>query len=106
LEHFHAPTLQRMFGKPVPKSLGELSCFDPGIGVDLIYENGPLFASMPDQVPLPITIDIEAAHPATALNRRLPNSGMHGPPSPRDVARLEQGTTSRCTNRLDNSPRP
>ena len=57
------------------------------IGVDLINENGPVLAAVPYQVPLPVTVNVEPPYQAPTLNGCLPNGGVDGPPSPRDVAR-------------------
>src|SRR5262249_34994884 len=56
------------------------------IGVDLIDEDGPVFAAMPNQVPLPIPVDIEPPHHPPALNRCLPDSGVDSLSCPCDVA--------------------
>jgi hypothetical protein len=57
------------------------------IGVFLIDEDGPVLAAMPGQIPLAVTIDIESPYHAPAFNRRLPDGGVDGLPSPRDVTR-------------------
>jgi hypothetical protein len=57
------------------------------IGVDLINEDGPVLATVPSQVPLPVAIDVELTYHVSALNRCLPNGGVDGLPSPRDVTR-------------------
>jgi hypothetical protein len=57
------------------------------IGIHLINEDGAVLAAMTSQVPLPIAADVEPPHPAPTFNRRLPNSAMHGLPSPGNIAR-------------------
>ncbi len=53
---------------------------------DLIDKDGPVFAAMPRQVSLPITIDVEPSRHASALNRRFPDRGVDGFRLPLDVA--------------------
>src|SRR5262249_26136657 len=55
------------------------------IGVDLIDEDGAVLTAVPSQVPLAVAIDIESPDHAPALNGCLPNGGVDGLPSPRDI---------------------
>jgi hypothetical protein len=50
------------------------------IGVDLINENGPMLAAVPEQVSLPIAIDIEPADHTRALDWFFPNGGVDSLP--------------------------
>jgi hypothetical protein len=45
------------------------------IGVNLINEDGPMLTAVARQIPLTITIDVEPAYHAPALNGRLPDRG-------------------------------
>jgi hypothetical protein len=45
-----------------------------------------VFAAMPRQISLPITIDIEPSRHPSALNGRLPDSGVDGLSLPLNVA--------------------
>src|SRR5262249_26511136 len=53
---------------------------------DLIHKNGPVFAAMPRQISLAVSIDIEPSCHPSAVNRRLPDGGVDGFPLPLDVA--------------------
>jgi len=57
------------------------------IGVDLIDEDGPVLAAVPNQIPLPVAVDVEPTYHASALNGCLPNGGVDGLPAPRDITR-------------------
>jgi hypothetical protein len=51
---------------PVGKVISTELAFPAMIGVDLIDEDGPMFAAMCDQVALPVAIDVEPAnHPGS-----------------------------------------
>src|SRR5258707_1813057 len=57
------------------------------IGINLVDKYGPAFAAVAGQVPLSVTVYVESAYHAQALNRRLPNGGMDGLALPSNVAR-------------------
>jgi hypothetical protein len=57
------------------------------IGIHLIDKYRPAFAAMTIQVTLSVTVDVEPAHHARALNGRLPDAGMNRLALPGDVAR-------------------
>src|SRR6516225_2089934 len=46
-----------------------------------------MLAAMPGQIPLPVTVDVEPPHDATAFNGRLPDPGVDRLSSPRDIPR-------------------
>src|SRR6516162_4696934 len=56
------------------------------IRFDLIDEDCPVFAAMPRQISLAISIDIEPSCHASALNRCFQHGGVDGFPLPLDVA--------------------
>ena len=57
------------------------------IGFDLVHEHGALLASVPRQITLTVAIEVQPTDPAAARHRILPDPGVHGAPSPLDVAR-------------------
>src|SRR5215471_18280934 len=57
------------------------------IRFDLVDKDCPVFAAMPRQISLAVSIDVKPAHHAPALNRGLPDGGVDGFPLPLDVAR-------------------
>jgi hypothetical protein len=68
--------------------IGSLQLFLPvTIRFDLVDEDGALFASVPGQIALTVSVQIQPADPAAAKHWILPNPGVHGPPFPLDVAR-------------------
>src|SRR6185295_11051507 len=60
--------------------------FPVAIRLDLIDEDRALLSPVAAEVALAITHEVEAIDPPTALDRVLPDSGVHGPPAPLDVA--------------------
>jgi hypothetical protein len=56
------------------------------IGFDLIHENGALLTTVPGQVPLTISLDIQPADSTAARHRIFPDRGMYRAPLPRNVA--------------------
>jgi hypothetical protein len=58
-----------------------------GLGAAAAAKHGPVLAAVPNQVPLPIAIDIESPDHAPAVNGCLPNSSVDRPPLPRDITR-------------------
>src|SRR5690349_13810370 len=56
------------------------------IRFDLVDKDCPVFAAMPRQIPLPVTVDVEPPHQPSALNRRLPDGGVDDFALPLDVA--------------------
>jgi hypothetical protein len=56
------------------------------IRFDLVDKDCPVFAAMPRQISLAVSIDVEPSGHSTALNRRLPDGGVDGFPLPLDVA--------------------
>src|SRR5215469_11824318 len=69
-------------GKVVPTEL----VLPITIRFDLVDKNGPVFAAMPRQVSLAVSIDVEPPNQPPALNGRLPDGGVDGFPLPLDVA--------------------
>jgi hypothetical protein len=57
------------------------------VGLELVDEDGALLAAVAGQVALPVAGQVEAADPAAAGKRVLPDTGVHGAAVPRDVAR-------------------
>jgi hypothetical protein len=56
------------------------------IRFDLVDKDCPVFAAMPRQISLAVSIDIEPSCHASALNRRFPDGGVDGFALPLDVA--------------------
>jgi hypothetical protein len=56
------------------------------IRLDLVDEDGAVFASVSLQVSLTVTVQIEPADPTPAMDRIFPDSGVHGATPPLDVA--------------------
>src|SRR6516225_7537688 len=56
------------------------------IRFNLIDKDRPVFAAVPRQISLAISIDVEPSCHPSALNGRLPDGGMDGFPLPFDVA--------------------
>jgi hypothetical protein len=54
---------------------------------DLVYEDGALLTSVPGQVTLAVSVEIQPPDATTTTHRILPNPGVHSAPFPRDVAR-------------------
>jgi hypothetical protein len=46
-----------------------------GVRLELVYEDRPMLAAMPCQIPLAVTVDVEPPDHAPALNGRLPDGG-------------------------------
>jgi len=57
------------------------------IGLDLVYEDGSLLTTVPGQIALTVSVQIEPTDPTAAVDRILPNPGVDGATPPRDVAR-------------------
>src|ERR1700756_5306228 len=56
------------------------------IRFDLVDKDCPVFAAMPRQISLAVSIDVEPSCNPSTLNRRLPDGGVDGFPLPLDVA--------------------
>src|SRR6516162_1642385 len=56
------------------------------IRFDLVDKDCPVFAAMPRQISLAVSIDVEPSCHPSALNGRLPDRGVDGFPLPFDVA--------------------
>ena len=57
------------------------------IRFDLVDEDGALLTSMPGQVALTVSVQIQPADPTAARHRILPDPSVDGPTLPLDVAR-------------------
>jgi hypothetical protein len=57
------------------------------IGVNLVNQNGTVLAAVPNQVSLPIPINIKPADYPSALNWSFPDGGVDGLPLPGDILR-------------------
>jgi DNA-binding IclR family transcriptional regulator len=57
------------------------------VGLDLIDEDGALLASMSRKIALTVSIKIQTAHTATALDRILRDRGVDSATLPLDIAR-------------------
>src|SRR6185436_4917625 len=57
------------------------------VGVDLVDEHRALFAPMPGQVALSVTVDVEPPCGSGTLDRVLPHAGVHGAALPGHIAR-------------------
>jgi hypothetical protein len=57
------------------------------IRFDLMHEDGSLLTTVPGQVPLTISLEIQAADAAPATQGILPDPGVYSAPLPNDVAR-------------------
>src|SRR5580704_16820890 len=53
----------------------------------LIHEDGSMLASMPGQVALTVSLEIQSADATPAGHRTLPDAGVYRAAFPRDVAR-------------------
>src|SRR6516165_3338942 len=56
------------------------------IRFDLVDKDCPVFAAMPRQISLTVSVDVEPPHHAPTLNRRFPDGGVDGFSLPLDVA--------------------
>jgi hypothetical protein len=56
------------------------------IRFDLVDKDRPVFAAVPGQISLPVSIDVEPSCHPSASNRRFPDGGVDGSPLPLDVA--------------------
>ena len=56
------------------------------IGLNLINEDGSMLTSVPGQVALTVSLEIQAPDTTAASHRVLPDSGVHSAPPPHDVA--------------------
>jgi hypothetical protein len=67
--------------------IGSLQLLLPvAIRFNLVHENGALLTTVPGQVPLTISLDIQPANSTTARHRIFPDRGMYRAPLPRNVA--------------------
>jgi hypothetical protein len=57
------------------------------VGFNLINEDGSMLTSMPGQVALTISLEIQAADATSATHCILPDAGVDSAAFPRDVAR-------------------
>src|SRR6516164_1000192 len=53
---------------------------------DLVDKDCPVFAAMPRQISLAVTVDVEPSSHPPAFNRHFPDGGVDGFPLPLDVA--------------------
>ena len=56
------------------------------IRFDLVDKDCPVFAAMPRQISLTVSINVQPSCHASALNRRFPDGGVDGFPLPLNVA--------------------
>jgi hypothetical protein len=59
-----------------------------------------MLTAVPRQIPLTVTVDVEAARHAPALNGRLPDGGVDRLSSPRDIARQAHIDRKQMSHRL------
>jgi hypothetical protein len=90
ISYAHLPIRQALDREILPElSIGKIVSTELvlpiSIGIHLINENRPVFATMACEVPLPIAIDVEPTHQARASDRLLPHACMNGLPPPRDI---------------------
>jgi hypothetical protein len=57
------------------------------IRFDLVDKDGALLTSVPGQVALTVSVQIQPPDPTAAMHRLLPDPGVHRAPVPRDIAR-------------------
>jgi len=57
------------------------------IGLNLINEDGSMLTSVPGQVALTDSLEIQAADATATTHRMLPDPGVYPAPLPHDVAR-------------------
>ena len=68
--------------------IGTAELFTPvPVRVQLVHQDGAMLAAVALQVALAVTVDVQPAHHATALDRRLPDPGVDGGVVPRHVDR-------------------
>ena len=60
--------------------------FPVSVGFELIHHHRPVLSTMSSEVPLSVSIDIEAARHHPSGHRPLPDSGVNYPALPLDVA--------------------
>ena len=83
---------QAVNGEILPElSMGEVAAAELalpiGVGLDLVDEDRPMFAAVPGQITLAVTVDVEPPHHPPALDGRFPDGGVYGFPLPLDIAR-------------------
>src|SRR5262249_7564401 len=57
------------------------------VRVGLVHQYGAPLTTVPGQVAVSVAVDVQAAHHPRAVDRLLPDAGVHGPAVPRDVLR-------------------
>jgi hypothetical protein len=57
------------------------------IRFNLIHEDGSMFTSVPSQVALTVSLEIQAADATATSHRILPDAGVYSAAFPHDVAR-------------------
>jgi hypothetical protein len=55
------------------------------VGAELVHEDCAVLAAVTAEVPLPVTLDVEAPHHDRPAHRRLPHTRVHGAAPPRHV---------------------
>jgi hypothetical protein len=88
----HLLVRQAVDGEILPElSVGEVVSTELAlpimVGVDLIDEDGSVFASMSGQVALPVAVDIEAPNHPGATDWALPHAGEDCPALPGQILR-------------------
>jgi hypothetical protein len=78
---------REVFAELSVDEVGSLQLFLPiVIRLDLVDENGSLLASVPGQVALTVSLQIQPPNPAGAGHRIFPDPGVHSSALPLDVA--------------------
>ena len=70
------------------------------VRLDLVDEDGADLPTVPSQVALPVTVDVQPAHHPRPGDRALPDSRVHGPAAPGHVLRHPDVDRQQCRHRL------
>jgi hypothetical protein len=84
---FDREILTEMSERPRIAQVGPVESLLPIIiRLDLVHKDGALFPSVSIPISLTVPVQIQPADPTPAMQWILPDSGMHGPTLPLDVA--------------------
>jgi hypothetical protein len=72
---------------PERKILTAQLTFPVLVGIDLIHQNRSVLATMPDEIALAVTVDIQPPNQASVMERVFPRARVHGLSAPRNVTR-------------------
>jgi hypothetical protein len=82
-----SPSIVKLSPKLSLDEVGPLQLLLPiAIRFDLVDEDSALLTSVPDQVALTVSVQIQPEDPTAATHRILPNRGVHSAAFPLDIA--------------------